>query len=214
MKKAYLIGSLIAVALAPAAMAIPGTISIIQTPGANYGGGGQFTATAIGGDVPGVFQTFCVESGNHISVGVSYSYDSTLNDGSGNPLTLGTAWLYNQFEKGTLGGYAANSTQAGLLQGALWYFQGQGQPGNGFPFNISATNPYAIEAQTALSGGGFTDSTGQYGVEILDLTDANGANIQSLLGETTPTVPDGGSSVALLGFALLGFESLRRKLAR
>ncbi len=164
--------------------------------------------------MPGVFQTFCLESGTHITTGESYSYTSTLNDGAGNPLTLGTAWLYDQFLKGTLAGYTANSTQAGLLQGALWYFQGQGEPINGFVFDISATNPYAVEAQTALSGGGFTDSTGQYNVEILDLTDAAGANVQSLLGETAPTVPDGGSTVGLLGFALLGFEALRRKLAR
>ena len=43
---------------------------------------------------------------------------------------------------------------------------------------------------------------------------AGSPNSMSFSGSITTMVPDGGSTVALLGFALVGLEGLRRKISR
>jgi len=216
MKRANIFGIVVALAITPAAMA--NFISVEQTLGASFRDGGEYTArtspiTEILGlsQSPGTFQTFCLESHIFLSLDTKYSYTKTQEDHSGNSLKLGTAWLFSKFSTHSLPGFIDDSTQAGLLQGAIWFFQGQTPNQDPAGFNDSSTNPYVIDAMTALGGSAGNASAGAFGVFMLELTDANGKPAQDLLGLTP--VPDGGATIALLGLALVGFEGLRRRLA-
>jgi hypothetical protein len=223
MKKAYIYGTLMAAALTPAAMAIPltgltGTISLELTSGANFGGGGQFTAIASGA-ISGTFQTWCLESGVQASAGFTYNYVSTLlNPPQTLPLEQGTAWLYTAFLNNPSSiGYVSDAAHAAVLQGAMWFLQGESAPGNNATFQDNAGNPDVLAAVAALGADATAPSTGQWNVVVLELEDANGVPGQNVLAQVPnppPTVPDGGSTVGLLGFVLLGVEALRRKLAR
>ena len=57
------------------------------------------------------FQTFCIEYNEEFSPGASYSVGISQNAMYGNnpplgdPISIGTAWLYSHFAAGTLSGY-------------------------------------------------------------------------------------------------------------
>jgi hypothetical protein len=219
MKRANIFGILVALAITPAAMA--NTIHVVQTPGAHFSAGGELTATTTPTEIlgpqtqgAGTFQTFCIESHVNLDTDKNYNYTKGQTDHSGNTLKLGTAWLFEQFDLGTLAGYAHNVTQAGLLQGAIWFFQGQSANpvSDAAGYNISPSNPYVLQAVGALGGTAGNSSNGAFGVVALQLTHLpDGAAGQDLLGIVP--VPDGGATIALLGLALVGVEGLRRRLA-
>jgi hypothetical protein len=194
------------------------TIQVEQTSGASFSDGGEFTAKTTPPEIlglqtqgPGTFQTFCLESQVFLNVDTPYIYTKTQTDHSGNSLKMGTAWLFSKFSTDSLPGYAHNPTQAGLLQGAIWFFQGQTPTQDAAGFDVTANNPYVLDAVGALGASAGNASAGAFGVFVLDLNSANGAPAQDLLGIIP--VPDGGATIALLGFALVAFESLRRRLA-
>ena len=69
------------------------------------------------------FESFCMEY--HELIGQNITYDAIINDRAinggvgpaGDPLSIGTAWLYHEFQNGTLDGYdydplATRSTSA------------------------------------------------------------------------------------------------------
>jgi hypothetical protein len=121
------------------------------------GDGGEFTVTPdaglagiLGGyssgvtrsitGFPGSFQTFCAERNEYITAGTTY--DVTLNNVtvfSAKPLTIGAAYLYQQFATGLLLDYNFTDSPAGSrtgnnnaphgtafeLQRALSYFMGE-----------------------------------------------------------------------------------------
>jgi hypothetical protein len=83
----------------------------------------------------GTFQTFCVENLEYVSKNTTYdAATSQTSVYTGKPLTLGAAWLYHQFQSGTLSGYDyATRTTAQALQNAIWYYMGVGaDPNNAF----------------------------------------------------------------------------------
>src|SRR5580765_3221260 len=130
MKRANIFGILVALAITPVAMA--NTIKVTQTPGAHFSAGGELTATTTPSEIlglqtqgAGTFQTFCIESHVDLHTELNYDYTKGQTDHSGNTLKLGTAWLFDHFSHNSLPGYVHNVTQAGLLQGAIWFFQGQ-----------------------------------------------------------------------------------------
>jgi|SRR6516225_2325272 len=219
MKRANIIGMLVALAITPAAMAA--TISVTQTPGAHFSAGGELTAKTTPTEIlglqtqgPGTFQTFCIESHVDLATELNYTYTLGQTDHSGNTLKLGTAWLFEQFSNNSLPGYAHNVTQAGLLQGAIWFFQGQtaNPSSDAAGYNISSSNPYVIDAVSILGASAGNASSGAFGVSVIQLSHPSDNTVgQDLLGIVP--VPDGGSTIALLGLAIVGFESLRRRLA-
>src|SRR5579863_1434412 len=103
MKKAYIFGSLIAAAMAPAAMAIPlvGLTGTLTLTGAGEAGGGILTANETGALSGTGVQTFCLESQVNAEIGVTYNYITSLSNDKAPPpnvppfLTQGTADLYN-----------------------------------------------------------------------------------------------------------------------
>jgi hypothetical protein len=177
-----------ALAAAPASWAAM-TVSLQQnTSQYSAGNGGEFRATGsvISDANPtlagysaltsgsGYFQTFCIEYNEEFTPGVSY--DVTISDramyGSqpplGDPISIGTAYLYSQFAAGTLAGYdytygSSRVTTAGDLQKAIWWLEGEA---NG------VKNSFVLDAESALSLNDTTiryDASGAYNVVVLNL---------------------------------------------
>lgn len=200
---ALVAGTLVA---APPLGAAPNTITLNRDDGANgYTGdvgGGEFGVTQLDGlsvpamnpalAVPGsFFQTFCLEGGAHVPMGVPVIF--TVSDaakaggqsGSVNgedPISLQTSYLYFNFWNGTLttpydatlgAGRESSATQ---LQIAIWYFEGEFDP----VFLTPGSDAVAFidEANVAVNGGSWTDN---HGVRVLNLTNANGDDLQDVL---------------------------------
>ena len=78
------------------------------------------------------FGTFCVDRA--LGITVPGTYNATIIPSgvapSGNQISVGTAWLFQQFALGSLAGYnytpgAGRVDSAYLLQGAIWLLEGQ-----------------------------------------------------------------------------------------
>jgi hypothetical protein len=155
---------------------------------------GYVPATANSTAVNPYFQTFCVEKseyftpGNAYDVSLSYNikYDAGLFLPNGEPLTMGTAWLYSQFAAGTLIGsgpfpyvYAnggGRTATAGDLQEAIWYLQGEAALVDG-----GADGTAFYNAAVSALGAAIDDpANGAYGVVVLNLT-SSGGNAQDQL---------------------------------
>ena len=188
--------------------------SVINTQGAlitlnwapgNYSGGnngGEFQAITSGGNL-GNFQTFCIQDTVYFNPGQTYNY--TINTSE---VTLGTAWIYDEYRKGVLPGYnytwstPGHTTSSTDAQEAIWYFQNTGPWGD-----IALLSPgaltYVHDANTAISGGWHnTDVVG------LDLWDANHNPAQAQLG--IAAVPETSTWVsAVLLLLPMGASTLR-----
>ena len=214
--------------LAGLSTARAGSVTLYQNS-YSYSDGGEFTAvtspnsflsdyapTAIlkEGSSEG-FETFCVQSGVYFYPGTTYSYVLTNTESTGQKLTLGAAFLYDEFATGKLAGYdytdtSIRQTDAGELQLALWTFQGQTPPG-GFP--SLSTDPFYELALTKFGGlsAALAPNNGTYDVDIIQLYDANGAPAQAQLVLASPEPP----TILLLVFAgILMVLFNRRKMLR
>jgi VPDSG-CTERM motif len=220
------------------ALAAPATAGQVTFSGSTYasGVGGEFTFTVGGGldishYVTGTtsnisnspsFQTFCLEENEYIQQGYTYNFGALSDSASlggvvgpnPDPISIGTAWLYSQFATGALAGYtwsgSGRNTSAGELQNAIWWLEGEGGVKNSFV--TAAEAALGKDDSTVKDNAG----TNNFGVYVLNLQSVEGAgcaggypgpNCQSQL----VYVPDGGTTVMLLGGALLGLGFLRRK---
>ena len=183
-----------------------GEITVFGYTGLNNAG---YTAASsdIGTPDPS-FQTFCLEAGEYTTNPLYFVIGSAAvkgGTGSSDPLSQGTAWLYSQFVAGTLSGYdydasaVARLASARQLQEAIWYLEGEsGGVNNAFVF---AATPH---------GGAADASAGYLGVYALNNYFEEGHTTlkQDFLYYS---VPDGGTTLMLLGGALMGLGALRRK---
>ena len=223
-------------------MASPAMAGQIQVgyPGSSYGpyqsgSGGEFTVNPLQGwlniegygtytrdyGVSGTFQTFCLEGKENLS-GYDAIYEAKLNFNAveggvgpaGDPLSVGTGWLYRQFarniwEAGLSYGYTSGRlTDASLFQQAIWWLEDE----KGIGYN--SANPYmaAVKAKFGSEANAKVGGAWDYGVYAV--------NMWKVVPGTTPalyqdvlyyTVPDGGTTVMLLGGVLMGLGALRRK---
>jgi len=188
--------------------------------------GGEFIAHT---DTGSSFLTFCIEHGVDVYIGSWYDYtisDSassggpdTHSAGAGDPISKGTAWLYEQFYFGTLvdtdgvgsyfdagthGALTARDYNAGQLQNAFWMLEDE--------IAVDGSNYYVNLATTHFTGLGqdaFSDAGPGSRVKAMNLTViGTGVDAQSQL----VFVPDSGMTVALLGLGLLSLAAFRRKL--
>jgi hypothetical protein len=179
------------------------------------------------------FQTFCIQTDVEFYNGGTYDYTLSLAsigeglDAPGTPngtpdqpdsyaLAEGTAWLYAQFATGKLAGYdfsnalGQRQTDAGELQAAIWALQ-NGQSLGGFPSG-TVGNTFYNDVVSALGAGNIeTPATyaTDFGTEVMNLTLPGQGNFQNQLIYTG--VPDGGSTLVLLGAALSGLGLYRRR---
>jgi hypothetical protein len=166
--------------------------------------------------VNGGFETFCIETTVDFTPGSTYSYNLSNTDSQGRQLTEGAAFLYYKFAKGTLTGYVYNNgaqrqTDAGLLQAAIWWLQGNQTYSDGnYQIPNTSNNPfYALAVNTLGSINATNANNGKYGVDVLQMWDGRTPAQNQLV-----LVPDGGLTAGLLGMGLVGMflvQSRRRK---
>lgn len=222
MKKLIACTVLIGAMAAPSLFAIPnsGSVVVSRTPGYHSGNGGEFTITSTTASFD-AFQTFCLERSENVGQN-PHTYQLNADNaavlgganlgtpapGGGDPISLGTAWLYGQFRQGTLFGYDYNvaggrAVSAGLLQDAIWSLEDEyGSLAGLNAFYDAAIAKFGGEANAKAN------YTGTY-VSVMNMTDVNGARSQDFLA-----VPDGGLTVALLGMGLAGLGWVNRRIRR
>jgi len=190
------------------------------------GPGGEFTITVtsdLGGlvTIDGVFQSFCLETEEYISLG--QSYNANVNDraiqgrngATGDPISVGTAWLYSHFRALDLATYnytagSGRNASANALQDAIWWLEVEGGARNDF-INIAA-------AALGSPGVPLTDAeiranaaTGAYGVVVLNLYNSNGTVAQDQLALVPEPTTMIAGALLLLPFGVSTLRILRKK---
>jgi hypothetical protein len=163
------------------------------------------------------FQTFCIEAneeftpGNTYSVGLSDRAMYGSQKPGGDPLSIGTAYLYSQFASGKLSGYdytygAGRSTTAGELQQAIWWLEDEA---GGYQ------NQFITDAENTLhldDIGIKADANGAYGVMALNLGAAGAVQDQLVIVVPEPATVLAGA-LLLLPFGASTLRILRKKIA-
>lgn len=188
-------------------------------------GGGEFKADVSDNGFGSTdYVTFCLEYRENLEMGKVYQYEvsqAAMYNGNGtvDPISRATAWLYSQFVKGTLAGINAagnvlsglysnsNSEDPNQLQKAIWYLEGESQ---------GANNAYA---QLAVAQAGMADNNGFYNVGVMNVweIDSRGRKIarqDQLISLPSRNVPDGGTSLVLLGMAMTGLAAANRRFRK
>jgi len=151
----------------------------------------------------GTFQTFCVEEYENVWANATYS--AVLNDraiaggvgSAGDPLSLGAAYLYHEFQNGTLSGYEyANSTgrlaSAAAVQNAIWYLEDEGGEENAYTAMVATLFGSIGEAKA--------DNNGRYAVALLNLYEGTALRQDVLVCVPVP----GAVLLGLLGMGTAG----------
>ncbi len=138
------------------------------------------------------------------------SWDGPL--GLDNPIVLAVTGDLDTFTNPGAQATFASPWVFGSGQAALWSV-------DGFTFDLSDSTIVSqsdvflnVTGTGILTGHGFDPTPGTFAFTI---SDTGGPNIDQRFGfvANTASVPDGGTTIALLGVSLLGLHSIRRKLA-
>jgi hypothetical protein len=174
------------------------------------------------------FQTFCLERSEWLANDVDYAVNVEAVVGGGNThtptgvmggdiLSRGTVWLYSQFAQGLLANYdfsdasGERSTDAGVLQKAIWALEDElSDPVGNYYYDLALAQ-FGNDAALAQANA----APGELGVYVLNMTGtSDGVHRQDMLyfDGGGASVPDGGTSLMLLGLALGGVGIFRRFL--
>jgi hypothetical protein len=177
------------------------------------------------------FETFCLETHEDFTSGSTYTYaisEAAIQGGTStsDPISLGTAWLYSNFAKGTLVGLTSTNTadpyaystgdrntDAGELQTAFWWLE-QEKDSTNVTYSYDANNPFehAVFAHFGNAAAAMADNNGFYRVGVMNLW-VNSDHTGYAQDQLT-LVPDGGTTAMLLGFGLLGLFLVKRRLTQ
>ncbi|MBC2605813.1 VPDSG-CTERM sorting domain-containing protein [Pelagicoccus albus] len=165
------------------------------------------------------FGTFCIEKNEYFTPGDTYQVE--FNDGaiSGGVsgavggkdiISKGTAYLYKNYALGTLAGLDYGSSSALYnLQNAIWYLEGETRIGMNPGSSFSSFIDIAMNGLGLDLSGIKSDYTGNQ-VQVMNLT-SRGGTLQHQDQLVLVSVPDSGSTIALLGLATFGLAAVGRR---
>jgi len=195
MKKQLLIGALaLCMGFTAQAVQINGSITFAGTVQLNTSSAGTATQVTAWSGVGGVgLPTVQSSAGSFAGL-------------NGSAATFATPWTFNA-------GTVAVPLPVGATPG-LWSV-------GGFTFNLTSASVFSqggfpagvtVNGIGVIVGNGFDATTGTWSFTTQDPSAGTPALFSFSASSGAVPTPDGGSAVALLGFALVGVEALRRKL--
>lgn len=213
--RSFLAVALVAACASVASASLTSQITFHSTYGSNNGGefvvsfnNFGFNPSSISGG--GFFETFCLERNENIEYGKTYWVDFSTAAKSGgvaggnpDPLDPRTAYLYTEFQNGTLAGYnyglgSQRTASANALQNVIWYIEEELTD-----FNIGlTTSEKALAAQflAAANASGWTDLGGVRVMNVWANQDGTGNRQDQLVLIPSPAA----SLLGVIGLVIAG----------